>query len=74
MGRSYLATQIASAEILAEQAAEMIADAAEILKDASESEWQKEFFLLSDKVGIAVERLRRKRMDIEADGAESEQC
>jgi hypothetical protein len=73
MGRNYYAVQLASAEILAGQAAEMIADAAGILKDAGDREGERELNALSNKVGIAVERLQVKRRDAEA-GEDTQQC
>lgn len=60
------ATQYASAEILCSAAVDMLGDAAQIMKDAGDEEARQELSTLADKAGIAMERLRRKRMDAEA--------
>lgn len=71
MGQTYTtAAQYASAEILCIAAADMLGDASQIMTETKDEEAHRELTGLADKVGIAVERLQRKRMAAEADSAE----
>jgi hypothetical protein len=75
LGEGYTtATQYASAEILCSAAADMLGDAAQILHDAKDEDGRNELNALADKIGISLERLRRKRMAAEADGPDSGPC
>jgi hypothetical protein len=67
MGQGYnTATQYASAEILCSAAADMLGDAAGILNEAKDEEGGRALIGLAEKVGIAIEQLRRKRLAAEA--------
>ena len=60
------ATQYASAEILCTAAADMLGDASRIMTEVKDKQAHKELTALADKVGVAIERLQRKRMEAEA--------
>jgi hypothetical protein len=70
MGVDTKSTQLASAEILAGKAVELLADAARICKDAGEGEAQQKLYRLADAVSAGIELLRGRRSITAAEASE----